>query len=79
MISSGRINQLLAQTSKVENKKNCTSCFSFSALPGALRKNSLQKINKADCAQQCAITELNPYANTKQRRDPTSQGSSGFV
>ena len=66
MISSGRINQLLAQPSKVEKKKNCTSCFSFLALPGTLRKNSLQKINKADCAQQSPITELNPYANTKQ-------------
>lgn len=66
MISSGRINLLLAQPSKAEKKKNCASCFPFIALPGALRKNSLQKINKADCAQQSPITELNPYANTEQ-------------
>lgn len=48
MISSGRINLLPAQPSKAKEKKNCTSCFSSIALLGALRKNSLQKINKAD-------------------------------
>lgn len=79
MISTGRMNLLLAKLSKVEKKKYCTSCFSFIALLGALRKNSLQKINEADCAQQSPITELNPYANTKQRRDPTSEGSICFV
>lgn len=71
MISSGRINLLPEQPFQAKRKKNCTSCFSLIALPGALRKkkkkkNSLQKINKADCAQQSPITELNPYANTKQ-------------
>lgn len=33
---------------------------------GCSHKNFPQKINKSDCAQQSPITELNPYANTKQ-------------